>query len=300
MQSDLLAGLDTKTAQLIIQLARDDIYALDHGGLFGADDRVRNNNVGRGGGGGGGSSSSGRAGGGRGRGGRGGGITLSDLEFALAEQEREFMQFWADYGDTQVMPPPPPYGPPYGPGTSGGGGDGGGDDDDDDDGDDDDDEVRALLVDVGLRSAPRLPSPSPPQVFWAEVDESIQDDDEEEDILYDPQPRAATPVVPGRVSPTWLPDVLLPTPEPEDEDEDEDINRFLATYPSPPFIPAPIMAVPPQNYGSPVSGPSIVYEEPLLRRSFSGGPLIQFDEEDEEDLYPPTIFTSRASCQICP
>ncbi|KAK2461387.1 hypothetical protein APHAL10511_006611 [Amanita phalloides] len=52
-----------RTAQLIIQLARDDLYGLDNGVDGG----------------------------------------LSDLEFALAEQEREFMQFWMDYGDAQVQ-----------------------------------------------------------------------------------------------------------------------------------------------------------------------------------------------------
>ncbi|KAM6492949.1 hypothetical protein JOM56_011083 [Amanita muscaria] len=61
-----MADIDVQTAQLIIQLARDDFYQL-------GDDA------------------------------QDGGL-LSDLEFALVAQEREFMQRWRDYGDVQFHP----------------------------------------------------------------------------------------------------------------------------------------------------------------------------------------------------
>ncbi|KAM6491013.1 hypothetical protein JOM56_013252 [Amanita muscaria] len=61
--------LDIQTAQLIIQLARDDIYQFDDN-AFGGNNQD--------------------------------GDLLSDLEFALAEQEREFMQHWTGYGGTQI------------------------------------------------------------------------------------------------------------------------------------------------------------------------------------------------------
>ncbi|KAF8627550.1 hypothetical protein AX15_004370 [Amanita polypyramis BW_CC] len=71
-----MTDLDIGTAMLIIQLARDDIY-----GLGGND-----------------SGSGGSGGGDEGDG------SLTDLEFALAEQEREFMEYWTDYGDARVAP----------------------------------------------------------------------------------------------------------------------------------------------------------------------------------------------------
>ncbi|KIL58432.1 hypothetical protein M378DRAFT_15551 [Amanita muscaria Koide BX008] len=58
--------LDIQTAQLIIQLARDDLYQLD-------DNASSGNNQ-----------------------------DVSDLELALAEQEREFMERWTGYGGTQI------------------------------------------------------------------------------------------------------------------------------------------------------------------------------------------------------
>ncbi|KAM6491016.1 hypothetical protein JOM56_013255 [Amanita muscaria] len=58
--------LDIQTAQLIIQLARDDLYQLD-------DNASSGNNQ-----------------------------DVSDLELALAEQEREFMEHWTGYGGTQI------------------------------------------------------------------------------------------------------------------------------------------------------------------------------------------------------
>ena len=60
-----MTDLDIQTAQLIIQLAREDIYGLDGA----PDDSL-----------------------------------LSDLEFALAAQEQEFMQHWTNYGDAQFTP----------------------------------------------------------------------------------------------------------------------------------------------------------------------------------------------------
>ena len=60
-----MTDIDIQTAQLIIQLARDDLYGLD-----GSPDDA----------------------------------SLSDLEFALAAQEHEFMQYWMNYGDAQVTP----------------------------------------------------------------------------------------------------------------------------------------------------------------------------------------------------
>jgi hypothetical protein len=60
-----MTDIDIQTAQLIIQLARDDLYGPDGS----PDDE-----------------------------------SLSDLEFALAAQEQEFMQYWMDYGVAQVTP----------------------------------------------------------------------------------------------------------------------------------------------------------------------------------------------------
>ncbi len=60
-----MTDIDIQTAQLIIQLARDDLYGPD-----GSPDEE----------------------------------SLSDLEFALAAQEREFMDYWMNYGDPQVTP----------------------------------------------------------------------------------------------------------------------------------------------------------------------------------------------------
>jgi hypothetical protein len=60
-----MTDLDIQTAQLIIQLAREDIYGLDGS----PDDAL-----------------------------------VSDLEFALAAQEQEFMQHWTGYGDAQFTP----------------------------------------------------------------------------------------------------------------------------------------------------------------------------------------------------
>lgn len=60
-----MTDLDIETAQLIIQLAREDIYGLDGS----PDDAL-----------------------------------VSDLEFALAAQEQEFMHHWTGYGDAQFTP----------------------------------------------------------------------------------------------------------------------------------------------------------------------------------------------------
>ncbi len=60
-----MTDIDIQTAQLIIQLARDDLYGPD-----GSPDEE----------------------------------SLSDLEFALAAQEQEFMEYWMNYGDAQVTP----------------------------------------------------------------------------------------------------------------------------------------------------------------------------------------------------
>lgn len=72
-----MTDLDIQTAQLIIQLAREDIYGLDGS----PDDAL-----------------------------------VSDLEFALAVQEQEFMQHWMGYGDAQFRP-----GDRLGPSGGGGG-----------------------------------------------------------------------------------------------------------------------------------------------------------------------------------
>ncbi|KAF8637456.1 hypothetical protein AX17_002801 [Amanita inopinata Kibby_2008] len=63
-----MTDLDVATAQLIIRLVRDDIYGLDPGDASDA------------------------------------GASLSDVEYALAMQEQEFMQHWLAYGGAQFEP----------------------------------------------------------------------------------------------------------------------------------------------------------------------------------------------------
>ncbi|PFH50199.1 hypothetical protein AMATHDRAFT_61537 [Amanita thiersii Skay4041] len=76
-----MTDLDVATAQLIIRLAREDLY--EQFDLDDASAGLNNNGQGQ------------------------GGLSLTDAEYALAMQEQEFMQFWIGYGEAQQANRPP-------------------------------------------------------------------------------------------------------------------------------------------------------------------------------------------------